>query len=394
MPRSILLACLTLAACAGGAAAPDGGTGGGVASSALDLNDVSFLFPLPLSGERPLLLGLAAEGKGGPLLSQALFAKLPPLMPDTPEAITFEALRVVSARVDPCFPGSAPPAAPICVPQLRLVVQPLEADPLFPGAMTTADATLHLFYTLSEADFAAAVAELRALKALAGDATAGRPLDVHPVMLAQGLAGSYATALNALLLKFCGAASLSRIAFQAVNQQGNVWTFGAFNLERGALVADLIPRLTNQKVQGVQQSGSAASPAGGLIPAPANDDLDTLLSKRDTALADARTLERAVRQALIIEHPDRSSPQTIDCGSCHVASRALSFATAQRGLDTTGWAERFVSPASRFNLSRVDGVGNDPFAQRAFGYLGRKSALSQRTINESAVVADALSRRP
>jgi hypothetical protein len=377
MLRATLVASLALLACGGTTPNPDGGTGGGAASTALDLNDVSFLYPLPALAQRALLPGLGAAGRGGPLLSRALFAALPPLMPDTPEAITYEELRVISARIDPCFPGSAPPAAPVCIPQLRLVAQPVQVDPLNPAELTTADATLHLFYTLSEADFGAALVKLRALKSLA-----------------QGLSGSYAAALNALLLEFCGPSTFTRVAFQAVNQQGNIWTFGAFNLEGGALVADLIPRLTNQKVQGVQQIGSVSSPSGGLIPAPANDDMDTLLSKRDVAIADTRTLERAVKQALIIEHPDKSSPLTIDCGSCHVASRALSAATAQRNLDTTGWAERFVPPAQRFNLSRVDGVGNDPFAQRAFGYLGRRSALSQRTINESAVVADALTRRP
>jgi hypothetical protein len=37
-------------------------------------------------------------------------------------------------------------------------------------------------------------------------------------------------------------------------------------------------------------------------------------------------------------------------------------------------------------------VGDDPKALRSFGYLGPRSALSQRTINESAVIATALSR--
>lgn len=244
---------------------------------------------------------------------------------------------------------------------------------------------------MTPGQFAEALAELRGLKALAQAATAGKPLDVHPVLLAQGLDGPYARALDALLLRFCGTQTLTRLAFMSVNRAGDAWTFGAFELERGALRADPIPRLPNQMVQGVQQTGSAAAPAGGLIPAPSNDTLDTLLSKRDIILADPRTLQRAVAQALLIEHPERSSPKTIDCGSCHVATRALAFATQQRMLDTTGWPERFVSPAPRFDLSRVDAVGNDPFAQRAFGYLGRKSALSQRTINESAMVAHALS---
>ena len=81
----------------------------------------------------------------------------------------------------------------------------------------------------------------------------------------------------------------------------------------------------------------------------------------------------------------------MDCGSCHVASRALRNAREQRNIDTTGHADAYVGNP-RFDLRRLDGAGDDPRAMRAFGYFGDQSALSQRTINESAEVAEALSK--
>jgi hypothetical protein len=193
------------------------------------------------------------------------------------------------------------------------------------------------------------------------------------------------------VLAHCGAQNLVRVAFMSVATQGANWRFGAFDVVNGALVAATIPRLTEATAQGVQEFGSAAFRNGQLLPTVAGDDLDVLLSESQMRLTDTRTLNRALTSALQIEHPDRSSPKTIDCASCHVASRARRNAEHQRQVDTSTWPDAFVAN-QRFNLARVDGVSDDPKALRAFGYLGRLSALSQRTINESAAVAEALSR--
>ena len=58
-------------------------------------------------------------------------------------------------------------------------------------------------------------------------------------------------------------------------------------------------------------------------------------------------------------------------------------------MDTSTWADAFHS--DRYDLSRVDEAKEDPRVLRSFGYFGRLSALSQRTINESAEIAGALS---
>lgn len=381
MRAVIVLTALALAACGAPpvflSAAPDGGP-------RLDLNDVSFLLPLPSTGREASLLGLAADGAKGPLLPRRLYDGLPLLVEGQDAGVLYEQLRVVSVRVDPCFPGTAPPEPPRCVKQVRLVAQPLHVKD---GLVTTHDATVHLFYSLDDATFAAAVKTLFELDGASGGLTDG-PLDVHPVVRRQGLDGPYHGKLKAMVLEACGLATLSRVAFMSVDEQSSAWQFGAFNVVGGALVDDLIPRLPMLKVQAFQELGTASFRNGALVPAAPNDPLDTLLSERAMRLADRRTLEKALTSALRIEHPERSSPKTVDCASCHVASRARRNAETFHQLDSTGHADLYAAPG--FDLARRDAVNDEPRALRAFGYFGRDSAFSQRTINESAAVAQAL----
>lgn len=385
--RLLFLLALPLAACGGFTPVPEGeaGVDGGVpfTDGGLDLNDVSWLLPLPPAGEASRLLGLDADGGRGPLLPRALYDGLPGLIAGTTPSTQYPDLRVISVRLDPCFPATATGG---CVQQLRLVAQPIAAD----GA--TEDGTLHLFYVLSDADFADARQTLAQLKAIAGAETDRRPLDVHPVMRRQGLGGSYATTLHAMVTRLCGAQNLSRVAFMRLVQPDVAWRFGAFDVANGQLVADPIPRLSGDLTQqGVQEFGNTDFRSGELQPAPQGDELSVLLSESELRLTDQRTWERALTSALRVENPARSSPKTVDCGSCHVVSRALTNAKKERPVDLSSHADRFVGNP-RFDLSRVDAVGDDPRSLRAFGYFGRQSALSQRTINESAEIADALSR--
>jgi hypothetical protein len=277
------------------------------------------------------------------------------------------------------------------VKQLRLVAQPLHAGGEDAGfQLVTEDATVHLFYGLSDADFDEVHRGLWRLKALAGAQTGGRPLGVHPVLAREGLEGAYGSALRGLVLRHCGALKLTRVAFMSVATQGSLWRFGAFDVENGALVAAQIPRI-GTSAQGFQEFGTPEFRSGQLLPTVSGDELDVLLSESQLRLTDERTLERGLTSALRIEHPARSSPKTIDCASCHVASRARHNAELQRQVDTSAWPDAF-SASPRFDLRRLDDAKDDPHVLRAFGYFGRSSALSQRTINESAAIAEALSQ--
>lgn len=386
--RLLVLASLSLVACGSLPPSPDGGTSdAGVAftDGGLDLNDVSWLIPLPSPGQHAQLLGFTAAGSKGPLLPRRHYDALPGLVANQDAASLYPKFRIISARLDPCFPKEPMSG---CIKQLRLVAQPVVVKDF---KTSTEDATIHLFYELDDTDFDEAKSSVRQLRELAAGATDGRPLDVHPVMRAQGLSGAYATTLHAMLTRLCGEQNLTRIAFMQLVQEDVAWNFGALNVVNGALAADPIPRLTNLTRQGVQEFGNTDFRSGQLQPAASGDQLSVLLSESELRLTDTRTYDRAISSALQLEHPARTNPLTVDCASCHVASRALSNARRERTVDLTAHVDRY--PANpRFDLRRVDAVGDDPRALRSFGYFGDQSALSQRTINESAEVAEALSR--
>ncbi len=385
-----------LMACPGPVPAGDGGVDAGPLDGpdgGLNVNDVSFLYPLPAVGAEGQLLALSTAGDKGALLPRALHDGLPVIDETQTRDTLYDTTRIISVRVDPCFPGSTPPAAPVCIKQIRLVAQPLTPDENALLTQSTRDATIHLFYALTDAEFSQVHATLFELKQLAGRATDGVALDVHPVMKAQGLEGPYAQKLNAMLRKFCGAQNLTRVAFMSVAQGGRNWKFGAFNVENGALVDSLIPRMPDLKIQGFQETGSNVFREGTLLPAAPGDAIDVLLSEQQMRLTDEYTLRKALASALKIENPGLSSPKTIDCASCHVASRSRHNAERHWAYDTSGFAERYSAPR-RQNVTRVDQVGDNAQALRAFGYFGRQTAFSLRTINESAEIAEALSTRP
>jgi hypothetical protein len=350
----------------------------------LDLNDVSYLFPLSHDG----LLGFTSSGPKGALLTRAFFDQVKKVDEVISADEIFSGMRVISARVDPCFPINKPPEPLQCKKQIRLVAQVIEDGT---EGITTRDGTIHLFFDLSDAEWTQVVDRVKALKAIAKDQTASKPLDVHPVMKAQGVTGEYATKLKALITDFCGEQNLSRVAFMVAGMDGKNWNFGAFNRNLLSLEADKIPRTDDKEEQAQQEHGVETRRNTEMIPTPPNIDLTTLLSNTELQLADDLTLTRAATEALKIENPKKETPQTIDCASCHVASRALTNAVSVRMLDLSSITDRYPAPMG-FDLRRIDTVGNNPFAQRAFGYFKNQTAFSQRTINESAAIAEAMAK--
>jgi hypothetical protein len=391
------VAALVLAAC---------GTGSGPtppASTALDIDDVSFLYPLPTQlSDKDKLLTFESSGAQGALLPRSYFDQVNGNSDAIDETLSaddiYSGMRIISARVDPAFPIDAMDP-PTLRQQIRLVAQIVEEQD--GGVIGTRDGTLHLFYNMSAAQFAEITDGLSKLKQIAGNDTQGKPLDVHPTMKQQGLDGTYATALSKLITDHCGDQNLFRVAFMVAKQDGKSWKFGAYLNKGGTMQEDTIPRTGAsaadlQKEQTQTENGTEDNRNTSFNPVAVDsnnqpDDLPTLLVNQDLQLADDMTVGRAVTEALHIANPDKSTPQTIDCASCHAADRALTTAKTELQLDMTPYAADAYAAPSRFNTARVDAVGQNPFAQRAFGYFKNLTAFNQRTINESAAIADKLS---
>lgn len=375
----------------GGDDAGRGGDGGAACEPEpmrYDLHDVSFLFPLPARFSlKNQLLDLQTPFKRGPLLPPALEAQLPAPLNFIGNAALAD-FRVVAARVDPCFPTSDGVG---CARQIRLVAQPLLAAGEDPNRLVAFDTTLHLFFTLSEAEFDGALRDaLDALKTLAGAQTRCRPLGVHPVMQQQGLDGAYAMMLKALITDFCGASSLSRIAVMRLTA-GQTWEFSALDVVNGRLVVDPIARLPlddnlvqkfdiGDVIPGADPSVRSAA----ITPLPSGNQLNTLLDYQRLSTVDAALIQEAVDESFAVENPLLETPRSVDCVSCHIAQRGRERAQRYRGISTASGSQAYGG--GRFDVT----VPSIPLAfstQRAFGYHSRQPAMSPRTANESAEVA-------
>ena len=393
MRRSLAVPFLFLAACGSGDGPGDPPAGPPAArpklTGARPLNDLSILFPLPERWEdRDLLLGPESQGAKGPLLPRAIYDRAPKLHTLAENDQTWERLRVVAARVDPCFPGLVSDEAE-CRPQLRFVLQPLwESEPDVAHAQ---DAALHLFYELTRAELFAVLQGLADLGAVAPECTAEAPLGVHPALAAQGLDGAYARGLKSLLLAHAGAASLEQMTFMAVEGLNNsVWRFGGFDLRGSAAqvlpiegVAEDTQRFFNIFVFTEEDFVGSVEPA---VSPP--DDLSPLYNSnlaRD--LPEAR-IRQVLGAAHRIESPARHTPESIDCVSCHLATGVRAWIERNYPeLESEAHPDRFRSSK---NLALESEVLTNTSALRAFGWLGADVAMSQRVVNETAAILEAI----
>lgn len=355
-----------------GGSPADAGCGQGL----LGLNDVSFLYPLPASPDAGGLLTAESVGPRGRLLPMGVRSGLPVL--ETSRDLKAADVVIVGARVDHCFRlGNGP-----CRPQLRLIGQPLIE-------FGTVDATLHLFYDLTANELTQLVTQLRALKALAGDATRCVPLSVHPVMAKEGLHGPYATALNTMILNFAGAQNLSRIAVMTLFFGVPGWGFSAFDVNNQTLTRASIARAPNA----TEQSFLLKSPGesfGFLTPTPVGSLVPSILSSEWLADAGQPVLSQGVAELWRIDDPTQENPGTVDCVSCHVAERARETVSTMRGASSAAGVG-YQNPRHPLTFKH-DGFSLR--SQRIFGYLREIPSLSVRVVNESAEVADALNAMP
>lgn len=356
-------------------------------AQAWDVNDVSILLPLPATTNSAGILLPSTQGQGGELLPEKYLAMLPPL---TRQISASSQLAVVGVRIDPCFPGVSTDAEP-CHYQIRMMWQPLVANG---DTMSALDAAVHTFYELTPDEFRAMTAKIAALNTSSGAATVGLPLQTHPVIASQGLGGAYWQQLRAIFLSYAGEARFVRFTFMTVETANTMWDFGGFDVVGGKVTRMVIPRIET-RLQSFINSGTGDEAFRGGAKPPALGDVDTFnrITDKSSTLTptDTTVLRASVDSAYRVENPKLNSPSTIDCASCHSAQPARLWAESQfpdLGLDQSQY--RFESP---YNLTNVTARATDTHLMRSFGYDGTRPAINQRVINESAAVADALSRQ-
>lgn len=361
--------------------------------AAWDLNDVSYLLPLPQQKEDSGLLKISAKGRGGELIPSALIEFIPFISFDMNRESTRESLRLLAVRIDPCFPLPTPQS---CQRQIRLVWQPVVLTAQ--GEVQTVDAALHSFYVLSEQDWISLLVDLQKWKARYSPGTDSLPLQVHPAWQNEGSGSPSLKAFHQVITRYAGKENLTRVTAMLLRRGGLMWTFLGYSVDGDKLQSFEIPRLNGKKAQGFI---NLAMPPdrfsnGGISPFPRGEDIiNTLVAGSDLLEAqDEDTIRREARAAFRIENPKAFNPENMDCASCHVAQPALHWVLNNRPQLRVEqlWSSEIYKNA-RYNLSNPSSLAANTQVIRAFGYFGADVAISQRVINESAEVADSLNQK-
>jgi hypothetical protein len=342
----------------------------------LGRHDVSVLFPLPAAG-KDLLWPASAAAKGGALLPAEVFAKVgQSLVRELPDDQEYAALRVVGLRVDPCFKTSLTAA---CQPQVRAIFQTL-------GTTGTNDGAIHALYNLDDADFAAVVAGLHRLVALAPENRADAPLGVSPALKKQGLDGAYGKALRELILAHAGAGNLARMTFiSRTDSKEGTWNLGGFHVQARAATGFPAPGPikivgSTKTVQNISNASFGAMFTYDMTPEFADAAGRSGASSFNFPTMSAADRGKVLTWARTQQNPTLIVPDTADCGSCHLAGHVRAgLEAADAKLITLDGAPRILGGSEKIS----DNL-------RTFGYFDRDPQVTARAANETAAVVRAL----
>lgn len=356
-----------------------------------DLNDVSILYPV--SNETyPELIGmvnLMSDGSRRVLFEKGTFDLLGtqtiPLTESNESVYRrhYDNLRVTAVRIDPCLEAIATPSKS-CQSVIRVVAQPIAR--VNGGSLKVYDASIHLFYELRGSEFTQFVAEYNRLR---GTSTPGA-LYVHPALQQENLNGPFSHGLKNLLLNSLEPSKLIKFTFMATNQAGDVWTWGGFyrndSLESSlrpiqipliGTTTDAFPFKTRTQVpQGLGHDTA-------LFP-------DSLLWNPSAQSQNINRFASNIARIQKIENPVISSSSNTTCASCHKANSAKHYSLEWK--KTSESLQSAWLPKGNYNMKLMfqPSTSEDGRNFHAFSYFGTTPTVSQRVVNESALVADYL----
>ncbi len=373
--------------------------GTGPTGGAVQMNDVTVLFPLTDVPSK--YLAASDAGALGPLLPEALYTAAGPITgpgdsenpSGFPGSAAYGDLHVVAMRLDPCFAALAPdPHGVGCTNQLRLVFQDVTAD----GTQSTAvDSALHVFYEISRDDLIAITEAIGAERAAATSERLGG-LAPHPLIVSQGLDGALSASVKALILDYAGASNLTRVTELSATRPDLIWAFQGFDVSdanAATITPMMIPTLAGATMQQFERDGItnvAPDPDGDFTPATTSaDNLEPLADVNTaSALTDAQR-QTAFTGLVHVDNPHDNSPNTIDCASCHLATPAeLGVAKPIYSLDEASAPDAFTADGVYVLASELqptmalDGGLNI----HSLSYVGQSPGINQRVVNETAAI--------
>lgn len=359
------------------------------AGAAWDLNDVSYLMPLPKVVGQDNLMKVNTQGASGELLSNIILDQIPPMDIRREKRAVYPLMRVVGVRIDPCFPY---PTLVSCQKQIRLVWQPIYENRH--KEIDSIDAALHSFYELNDVEFASLLNDLQAWKTKYNVNTAQMPLQIHPAWAAEQDQAASLMDFNQLILKYVGPQNMMRLTFMVLRGNADMWMFASFEPKGEKMELMSIPRLGRPS----QAFRNGAVPPdkyeyANLGPIPqGKDTINSLITDSNTLINQYDNVVLTEMDAAYrIENPKIYNPENMDCVSCHTTQGAIAWAEKNRlNIKPQGGWSPDIYTNFKFNLKNISPLISNTQNLRAFGYFGADVAISQRMINETAEVAEQL----
>ena len=406
-------------------------------STQFDVNDISFLWPVPENSQEANALITAAE-KTADGSTQIWPKSAFDTVIETAQTVgvedsagntqtinfndgnlqtTFDqpkTWKVVGMRIDPSAPGSSSHTINQrgSVPQIRLIMQPVTLNR---GQVIVHDYTAHLVYNFTKGDsrpavpdtekFAEIVNDLKRIKAnlaASGISTDGKPLGVHPGFR-QRNDQRFRQELKTFITKHLSGETLSGVSFMGLNPP-EPWIFFAMAKVNGSLVKAPLPTLGSNQAQMLIFLGDKI-----VIPEPDADNLGADKGVSTAMLFDAN-FDANVRGKLaspvfdnqarprfreipdIIANPERSHFFNTDCVSCHSESARRETLPIRTG------DALFKYPLPE-GISGVDPafLPTDRWNVRNFGwfpsFFSTTATVTERTANETAEAAEFINQQ-
>jgi hypothetical protein len=383
------LAILVMCGCgSGNNAAVDGGpadSGPPLETRHLGRNDVSFLLATHMD-----LGHLDGINGGGDVVSREQFDRLVTSHNDL--MYPFGSFVLFSIRFDLCDriePGQCPTGRD---GSLRLVFQPQEPDSGTP--LQVADAGLHAFYRMPEADMPAVVNELRAIARLSNMS----PSDgLYPRRYDDGDVFKTGGRLSALVGHYAKPDQLIRLAVMGrVRAPDFHMVFRALELQNGQMVDLTIPAINATQQEII--TDETITPRFQATPVADSPSGFSVALSTDAFSAAAPDAQRSALDAVVAtQNPLLHTASTVQCIACHVSTYLGATRGKTAGIDLTTLPSQFAPNMQRPSVEPTarESIMMHGFSWSDYGWAGPSAQITQRVENESfQVVAEMEQRFP
>ena len=353
-----------------------------VQSRRLGMNDVSILVPLPEQTRNPTLAAITGITPGVELVPRDAFQRIVTTPGDVLEG--YERFHVVAVRFDLCDRPDPGPCPPGLDGRVRLVLQPLD-----PQHGTARDVALHAFYPIPAAELGVVVDELRALAEIQ-NAPLKAPLGISPALAAGPERARYAGRLRELVARYAAGTKLTRLtlfAQHAISAALN-WRFRGVERQGSGFKDMVIPdvRAAEQRTILEGFSSYATEPVADSPPG-----FVMALDEQMFSAGTPATRRQALGALTEVLDPTRRAPETVQCVACHVSTLLTARRSVAASANPATLPGRYTSS---YNLSISNGIATtNERSLRAFGWVIREPAISQRVINETAQVLSEIEAR-